>query len=145
MEQEHNGDNIKQRSITTEHQTNGVFAAIGNNMNDTIQLAAHHQEQPQDAFANDEVAFLLDDIRGLETSPAICNDNDQEYEIAGSQADLDLTLQLDSPYESSWYSHANYRQYMNQMPSTPWGVPLHCDLRRLKTPTGIIRFLLVVS
>lgn len=34
---------------------------------------------------------------------------------------------------------------MNQMPSVPWGVPLHCDLRPLKTPTGIIRLLLVVS
>lgn len=33
---------------------------------------------------------------------------------------------------------------MNQ-PSAPWGVPLHCDLRPLKTPTGIIRILLVVS
>lgn len=31
------------------------------------------------------------------------------------------------------------------MPSAPWGVPLHCDLRPLKTPTGIIRILLVVS
>lgn len=55
----------------------------------------------QDIFANDEVAFLLDEIRDLE-APALCNDNDQEYEIAGSQADLDLTLPLDSPYESSW-------------------------------------------
>lgn len=54
-----------------------------------------------DLFANDEVAFLLDEIRDLE-EPALCNDNDQEYEIAGSQADLDLTLPLDSPYESSW-------------------------------------------
>lgn len=34
---------------------------------------------------------------------------------------------------------------MNQMPSVAWGVPLHCDLRPLKTPTGIIRILLVVS
>lgn len=48
-------------------------------------------------------------------------------------------------YNKIRYSHAYYRQYMNQMPSTPWGVPLHCDLRRLKTPTGIIRILLVVS
>lgn len=137
--------------------------------------------------AFDEVAFLIDDGNFLE-EPPLCNDNDQDYDIAGSQNDLDLTLQLDSPYESSWYcfrllflfslfslffllwfgfvithhmlflfvdcvflyhchrySHANYRQYMNQMPSAPWGVPLHCDLKRLQTPTGIIRVLLVVS
>lgn len=33
---------------------------------------------------------------------------------------------------------------MNQT-SAPWGVPLHCDLRPVKTPMGIIRILLVVS
>lgn len=52
--------------------------------------------------AFDEVAFLIDDSNFLE-EPPLCNDNDQDYDIAGSQNDLDLTLQLDSPYESSWY------------------------------------------
>lgn len=41
------------------------------------------------------------------------------------------------------YSHAYFANAI-QMPSVPWGVPLHCDLRPLKTPTGIIRILLVV-
>lgn len=167
---------------TVEQQPIDGPAKTGGHVNGTSVAPAAAPE------TFDEVAFLLDDINGLEQAAA-CNDNDQEYEIAGSQNDLDLTLQLDSPYESSWYvffacnfcasifsvryvnefifriplafssvnvstyfcrflrrySHANYRQYMNQMPSTPWGVPLHCDLRRLQTPTGIIRILLVVS
>lgn len=52
---------------------------------------------------------------------------------------------ITSPFLPFRYSHAYYRQYMNQMPSAPWGVPLHCDLRPVKTPMGIIRILLVVS
>lgn len=41
------------------------------------------------------------------------------------------------------YSHAYFANAI-QNASVPWGVPLHCDLRPLKTPTGIIRILLVV-
>lgn len=52
--------------------------------------------------AFDEVAFLLDDGNVLD-EPPLCNDHDQEYDVGGSQNDLDLTLQLDSPYETSWY------------------------------------------
>lgn len=52
-------------------------------------------------YANDEIEFLLDEIRDLEV-PAFQNDAEQDFDIAGSRADLDLTLQLDSPMESSW-------------------------------------------
>lgn len=92
----------KHEEITTvhgdEYQFKGPIVKI-----ETANTSSGAPGQ-QDIFANDEVAFLLDEIRGLE-SPALCNDNDQEYEIAGSQADLDLTLPLDSPYESSWSVH----------------------------------------
>lgn len=129
----------------------------------------------------DEVDFLLEEIKDIEIPTCRTDSDDPEnFEIAGSQADLDLSLHLDSAIDTSWYyfsillarfahfaralnrntvnymaecsllssasfrySHAYYRQYMNQQ-SAPWGVPLHCDLRPLKTPTGIIRILLIV-
>lgn len=95
MEQEHE---LNTKLQSDEHPTN----ANGT----TPNVNGPGAPLAQDIFANDEVAFLLDEIRELEP-PACCNDNDQEYEIAGSQADLDLTLQLDSPYESSWYHQTN--------------------------------------
>ncbi|XP_031619607.1 uncharacterized protein LOC116338470 isoform X2 [Contarinia nasturtii] len=90
----------------------------------------------------DEIEFLLEEIKDLEV-PSCRTDSEQDFEIAGSRVDLDLSLQLDSPIDTS-YSHAYFAQAI-QMPSVPWGVPLHCDLRPLKTPTGIIRILLVIS
>ncbi|XP_055322636.1 uncharacterized protein LOC129578315 isoform X2 [Sitodiplosis mosellana] len=90
----------------------------------------------------DEIEFLLEEIKDLE-APACRTDSEQDFEIAGSRVDLDLSLQLDSPIDTS-YSHAYFANAI-QMPSVPWGVPLHCDLRPLKTPTGIIRILLVIS
>lgn len=81
--------------VTVEQQSTNTHANAGDHVNGVSVAPAAAPE------AFDEVAFLLDDIHGLE-EPALCNDNDQEYEIAGSQNDLDLTLQLDSPYESSW-------------------------------------------
>lgn len=57
---------------------------------------------PPDIYgANDEIEFLLDEIKDLE-APACSHADEQEFEIAGSRADLDLSLQLDSPIESSW-------------------------------------------
>lgn len=58
---------------------------------------------PADIYgANDEIEFLLDEIKDLE-APACSHADEQEFEIAGSRADLDLSLQLDSPIESSWF------------------------------------------
>lgn len=92
---------------------------------------------------NDEIEFLLEEIKDLEV-PACRTDSEQDFEIAGSRVDLDLSLQLDSPIDTSWYSHAYFANAI-QNASVPWGVPLHCDLKPLKTPTGIIRILLVIS
>lgn len=108
-------------------------------------------QQPQrfipsvsDLYGTDEIEFLLDEIRDLE--PACCQLEDvQDFEIAGSRAGQ-LSLSLDSPLGTvtSWDSHIHYRQRIGQ-PAAPWGVALHCDTQHLKTPTGIVRILLVVS
>lgn len=50
----------------------------------------------------DEIEFLLDEIRDLE-APACRTDSEQDFEIAGSRVDLDLSLRLDSPIDTSWY------------------------------------------
>lgn len=54
-----------------------------------------------DVYETDEIEFLLDEIKDLEAPPC-CNDSEQDFEIAGSRADLDLSLHLDSPIDSSW-------------------------------------------
>ncbi|ALC39979.1 CG17321 [Drosophila busckii] len=109
-------------------------------------------QQPQryipsvsDLYGTDEIELLLDEIRELELEPVCCQlDDEQDFEIAGSRAG-ELSLSLESPLGTctSWDSHANYKQ---QQPSPlPWGVALHCDPQHLKTPTGIVRILLVLS
>ncbi|XP_037916789.1 uncharacterized protein LOC119655127 isoform X2 [Hermetia illucens] len=108
-------------------------------------------QQPQryipsvsDLYGTDEIEFLLDEIRDLE--PACCQlDDVQDFEIAGSRAG-ELSISLESPVGTctSWDSHAHYRQRTGQTP-LPWGVALHCDSTHLKTPTGIVRILLVLS
>lgn len=110
-------------------------------------------QQPQryipsvsDLYGTDEIELLLDEIRELELEPAVCCqlDDEQDFEIAGSRAG-ELSLSLESPLGTctSWDSHANYKQ--QQQTPLPWGVALHCDPQHLKTPTGIVRILLVVS
>ena len=98
----------------------------------------------------DEIDFLLEEIRDLE--PACCQEDLQDYCIAGSKAgEIDLSiaqtpLELESPLGtcSSWDSHLNYRERLGQ--HMGWGgVALQCDVSHLKTPTGIVRILLVVS
>ncbi|KAL9923265.1 uncharacterized protein LOC119633843 [Glossina fuscipes] len=108
-------------------------------------------QQPQryipsvsDLYGTDEIELLLDEIRELE--PVCCQlDDEQDFEIAGSRAG-ELSLSLESPLGTctSWDSHANYKQRTTQTP-LPWGVALHCDPQHLKTPTGIVRILLVLS
>lgn len=109
-------------------------------------------QQPQryipsvsDLYGTDEIELLLDEIRELELEPVCCQlEDEQDFEIAGSRAG-ELSLSLESPLGtcSSWDSHANYKQH--QHTPLPWGVALHCDPQHLKTPTGIVRILLVVS
>lgn len=115
------------------------------------QPPQREMQQPQlqtpsesDLYGTDEIEFLLDEIRDLE--PVCCQlDDVQDFEIAGSRAG-ELSLSLESPLGTctSWDSHANYRQSSDHSPLA-WGVVLHCDSQHLKTPTGIVRFLLVLS
>lgn len=97
-----------------------------------------------DIYGTDEIDFLLDEIRDLE--PACCQEDLQDYEIAGSRAGEVSITPLESPLGtcSSWDSHLNYRERLGQS-QLAWGVALHCDSSHLKTPTGIVRILLVVS
>lgn len=54
----------------------------------------------------DEIEFLLDEIKDLEV-PACRTDSEQDFEIDGSRVDLDLSLHLDSPIDTSWYYFSN--------------------------------------
>ena len=113
------------------------------------------QQQPppirsvSDIYGTDEIDFLLEEIRDLE--PACCHEDLQDFEIAGSRAgEISITTPLEpleSPLEtcSSWDSHLNYRERLGQNQMGWGGVVLHCDASHLKTPTGIVRILLVVS
>lgn len=103
-----------------------------------------------DIYGTDEIDFLLEEIRDLE--PACCQEDLQDFEIAGSRAgEISITIPLE-PLESplgtcsSWDSHLNYRERLGQS-QMGWGggVMLHCDASHLKTPKGIVRILLVVS
>lgn len=101
----------------------------------------------------DEIDFLLEEIRDLE--PACCQEDLNDYCIAGSKAgEIDLSiaaaqtpLEPESPLGtcSSWDSHLNYRERLGQSQMGWGGVILQCDASHLKTPTGIVRILLVVS
>ena len=100
----------------------------------------------------DEIDFLLEEIRDLE--PACCQEDLNDYCIDGSKAGIDLSiaqtpleLELESPLGtcSSWDSHLNYRERLGQAQMGWGGVVLQCDASHLKTPTGIVRILLVVS
>ena len=113
------------------------------------------QQQPpirsvSDIYGTDEIDFLLEEIRDLE--PACCHEDLQDFEIAGSRAGEIISITtplepLESPLEtcSSWDSHLNYRERLGQNQMGWGGVVLHCDASHLKTPTGIVRILLVVS
>jgi hypothetical protein len=104
-----------------------------------------------DIYGTDEIDFLLEEIRDLE--PACCQEDLQDFEIAGSRAGGEIEISiaatpLESPLGtcSSWDSHLNYRERLGES-QMGWmgGVVLHCDASHLKTPTGIVRILLVVS
>ncbi|XP_067003159.1 uncharacterized protein [Anabrus simplex] len=102
-----------------------------------------------DLYGADEIEVLLEEIRDLE--PVSCRPEDiQDFEIAGSQTGITGVADCESPAVTvrSWDSHANYR---NQLPdSSPTGslfsgVILYCDETHLKSSTGVIRVLLVIS
>lgn len=108
-----------------------------------MQQSQRYTPSVSDLYGTDEIEFLLEEIRDLET--ACCQlEEVQDFEIAGSRAG-ELSLSLESPLETvtSWDSHVHYRHRMGQG-GVPWGVALHCDTSHLKSTTGIFRILLVV-
>lgn len=80
--------------------------AIGKRDTNTSAGTGHMNVNSSAPVANtaetDEIEFLLDEIKDLEV-PACRTDSEQDFEIAGSRVDLDLSLQLDSPIDTSWY------------------------------------------
>lgn len=77
----------------------------------------------------------------------------QDFEIAGSRTgalsgDCAGGCECESPLETvnSWDSHSHYRQRAASPDLSLYsGVIVYCDHNRLRTPTGLIRLLLVVS
>lgn len=104
-----------------------------------------------DLYGADEISVLLEEIRDLE--PASCRPEDlQDFEIAGSQTGGALGAGSETPGDvgtvRSWDSHANYKHHLPGSSPTHSifsGVILYCDETHLKSSTGVIRLLLVVS
>ncbi|XP_022203607.1 uncharacterized protein LOC111060253 [Nilaparvata lugens] len=107
-----------------------------------------------DLYGADEISVLLEEIRDLE--PASCRPEDlQDFEIAGSQsggAQGGLGAGSETPGDlgtvHSWDSHANYKHHLPGSSPTHSifsGVILYCDETHLKSSTGVIRLLLVIS
>uniref|UniRef100_A0A1B6CW01 MARVEL domain-containing protein n=1 Tax=Clastoptera arizonana TaxID=38151 RepID=A0A1B6CW01_9HEMI len=104
-----------------------------------------------DLYGADEISVLLEEIRELE--PANYRPEDlQDFEIAGSQTGGALGGGNDTPGDvgtvRSWDSHANYKHHAPGSSPTHSifsGVVMYCDETHLKSGTGVIRLLLVIS
>lgn len=83
-------------------QTIGTTTTVTSSTSTIAATAKAPTANAADVYETDEIEFLLDEIKDLEAPPC-CNDSEQDFEIAGSRADLDLSLHLDSPIDSSWY------------------------------------------
>ncbi|KAK9877529.1 hypothetical protein WA026_018636 [Henosepilachna vigintioctopunctata] len=114
-------------------------------------------------LSTDEIEFLLEDIRDLE--PISCKPEDiqvadgmssvlQDFEIAGSRtgalssADCPGGCDCDSPLDTvnSWDSHSHYRRRAASPDISLYsGVIIYCDHTHLKTPTGFMRVILLVT
>lgn len=122
----------------------------------------HHLRSVSDLYAADEIeVLLLEEIRDLEPPSAYSRPEDiQDFEIAGSRTGGRISSQsseLDSPgihsTVHSWDSHANYHCGQGRHGSLnglQWPrsshVVLYCDIQgHLKTSTGVIRLLLLIS
>ncbi|XP_015837446.1 uncharacterized protein LOC657427 isoform X1 [Tribolium castaneum] len=126
-------------------------------------------------YSTDEIEFLLDDIRDLEPTSCKPEDIQstadfyvnviglqepdgmscvlQDFEIAGSRtgalsADCAGGCECESPLGTvnSWDSHSHYRRRVASPDLSLYsGVIVYCDHTHLKTPTGIVRILLLVT
>ncbi|XP_026825334.1 uncharacterized protein LOC105280934 isoform X3 [Ooceraea biroi] len=128
----------------------------------------HPIRSVSDLYAADEIeVLLLEEIRDLEPPPAIYSkpEDIQDFEIAGSRTGGRISSQsseLDSPgvhsTVHSWDSHANYHGHYGNSDhrggsssnALHWShashVVIYCDIQgHLKTPTGVVRLLLLIS
>jgi len=100
-----------------------------------------------DLYVSDEISVLLEEIHDLEPNGNIAPiDDEQEFEINGSQTGgswLEVTNSM-AGTPGSWDSHANYK-HQEASRARYNGVVLHYDKRPMKTPSGVIRVLLLVS
>lgn len=100
-----------------------------------------------DLYVSDEISVLLEEIHDLEPKGNIAPiDDEQEFEINGSQTGgswLEVTNSM-AGTPGSWDSHANYK-HQEASRARYNGVVLHYDKRPMKTPSGVIRVLLLVS
>ncbi|XP_011340115.1 uncharacterized protein LOC105280934 isoform X2 [Ooceraea biroi] len=127
----------------------------------------HPIRSVSDLYAADEIeVLLLEEIRDLEPPPAIYSkpEDIQDFEI-GSRTGGRISSQsseLDSPgvhsTVHSWDSHANYHGHYGNSDhrggsssnALHWShashVVIYCDIQgHLKTPTGVVRLLLLIS
>lgn len=100
-----------------------------------------------DLYVSDEISVLLEEIHDLEPKGHIAPiDDEQEFEINGSQTGgswLEVTNSM-AGTPGSWDSHANYK-HQEATRARYNGVVLHYDKKPMKTPSGVIRVLLLVS
>lgn len=110
------------------------------------QSGRRYLNSVSDLYGADEIEVLWDEIRTLE--PSSCRPEDiQDFEIAGSQTGVASVADCESPAVTvrSWDSHANYRVPGSYPGSIFHGVILYCDETHLKSSTGVVRVLLVIS
>ncbi|XP_014472032.1 PREDICTED: uncharacterized protein LOC106743053 isoform X2 [Dinoponera quadriceps] len=124
----------------------------------------HHIRSVSDLYAADEIEVLLEEIRDLESPPAIYSrpEDIQDFEIGSRTGERTSSqLELDSPgvhsTVHSWDSHANYHGHYDNSDKQgsgsnvlPWSrashIVIYCDIQgHLKTATGVFRLLLLVS
>jgi len=100
-----------------------------------------------DLYVSDEISVLLEEIHDLEPKGNIAPiDDEQEFEINGSQTGgswLEVTNSM-AGTPGSWDSHANYK-HQEASRARYNGVVVHYEKRPMKTPSGVIRVLLLVS
>lgn len=109
--------------------------------------------QVLECIGDEDIMSVIDgvlqdfEIAGSRTGVVEAGGNNSGGECAGG--DCECECLEDSPQGTvhSWDSHANYHHRLPHSPdhSLFSGVILYCDHTHLKSPTGVIRILLVVS
>ncbi|KAK7604838.1 hypothetical protein V9T40_006024 [Parthenolecanium corni] len=118
-----------------------------------------HVNSVSDLYISDEISVLLEEIQSLEPSSYRPEDI-QDFEIAGSQTGgtggrgraASSIAELETPGDAttvhSWDSHANYKHHCHGSSPTQSvfsGVIVYCDDSQIKSFSGVIRVLLVIT